>query len=128
MPDAGFPVLLIPADERFDEDDPMFLDEVGLLRRELRAAEVEVVEQPSSGGKGAELAVPIIQAVVAGGAGMGTIGFVIREWIKRRGTRSVRVEIEAGGKKSTYDVTAKNVTDETFMAGMREILDAAEES
>lgn len=128
MPAAGVTLLLFPSDEGFDADDPMFLDQVGLLRRDLRAAEVEVVSQPSAGGKGGELVVPIIQAVVAGGTGLTVIGLTVREWIKRRGTRSVRAVINSGGKDVSYDITAKNITDDTFLAGLKEILDAVEES
>jgi hypothetical protein len=126
MPSGGFTLLLIPSEDGLDPDDEIFLDQVGQLRRELREAGVEMTTPTRDSAKGGELVLPIIETIVSGGGGLATVGVVVRGWIKRRGRRAVRLVIKSDGREVMYDMTAKNLSEEALLAGLKDILNGEE--
>jgi cob(I)alamin adenosyltransferase len=117
-----FALLVIPREEELESDDEMHLDEVAALRYELEDAGVTVVEARADGAKGAEV-LPFIETVITGGAGLATIGLVAREWIRRRGRRTIELVLKDGERNVSVTVTGKNVTDETLMKTLKDVVD-----
>jgi hypothetical protein len=110
------------ASRLYAQNDPVFLEQVTGLRRDISAAGVQVLENEISGHKGGAEITPIVQAVVAGGPGLLALCGVVKLWIKQRGDRLVRLTAHgADGHDRILELDGKNVSDETMVAFTKEV-------
>jgi exopolyphosphatase/pppGpp-phosphohydrolase len=107
-------VGLVALNERFDDDDPRWRDQVADLVHELRR-ETESVQSrrtPVAGTKGT-----VDQLILAlGSSGALTLAVdVVRAWLARDKHRSVELTVtDADGRTHTIRVSAENASNDAF--------------
>jgi hypothetical protein len=112
MSSESLSLTLEPSIDGWDPSEEAFLDELRVLRREL-AEEGGQIQLDEVTGKGGDL-VPVVEMVLGGGAGLAAILSVVKLWITRRGRRTVKLTVGKGKTAQTWDLSARNVSEETL--------------
>jgi hypothetical protein len=113
-------VHLEPSSGRFDMTDDRWLDQVGGLIAELReqVGPVERRRQPVAGAKGALDA--IVLPLASAGALTGMVE-MLKAWLGRDRSRSVKVKWSAEGKVQELELSGNRVDDGAFNGVVRAV-------
>jgi hypothetical protein len=108
--DDGVELWIEPGSARFASDDDPWIDQVSALVKELReaAGNVSTRRAPVRGGKGAAESIALS---LASSAGVSSLIQLIRSWLTRDRTRSLKVSWSGSGVLENVELSGEDLPD-----------------
>ena len=108
--DEGVELWIEPSSARFASDDDPWIDQVAALVKELReaAGNVSTRRAPVPGGKGAAESIALS---LASSAGVSSLIQLIRSWLTRDRTRSLKVSWSEPGVLGSVELSGEDLPD-----------------
>lgn len=109
----GMELVIEAKSEKFDDNDPRWLEQVQELHKDLQSEVGDVRKKvtPVEGGKGGIEA--IILALGSAGA-FSALVQIVKAWLNKDRTRVINVSVKDGDKEKTVTVSGANISEELF--------------